>query len=70
VTAASYLPGEAIVLAAMMHSHQALVVLLLAVGWHIYDAIFSPDAFPLDASIFTGYTTQARARRGDQAGPR
>ena len=43
-----------------MHSHQALVVLLLAAGWHIYDAIFSPDAFPLDASIFTGYTTQAR----------
>jgi len=69
VTAASYLPGEVIALAAMMHSHQALVVLLLAVGWHIYDAIFSPDAFPLDASIFTGYTTQPRTRRGASGGP-
>ena len=70
VTAASHLPGEAIVLAATMHTYQALVVLLLAVGWHIYDAIFSPDAFPLDASIFTGYTTQARTRRGNHAGRR
>ena len=54
VSAARYLPGEAIALAASMHSHQALVVLLLAAGWHIYDAIFSPDVFPLDTSIFTG----------------
>jgi cytochrome b subunit of formate dehydrogenase len=69
IPVASYLPGEAIALAAMMHSHQALVVLLLAVGWHIYDAIFSPDAFPLDTSIFTGYTTQPRTRRGDPAAP-
>lgn len=54
VSVARYLPGEAIALAASMHSHQALVVLLLAAGWHIYDAIFSPDVFPLDTSIFTG----------------
>ena len=66
VIAASHLPGEAIALAASMHSHQALVVLLLASGWHICDAIFSPDAFPLDTSIFTGYTTRARTRRNDQ----
>jgi cytochrome b subunit of formate dehydrogenase len=54
VSAARYLPGEAIALAASMHAHQALVLLLLAAGWHIYDAIFSPDVFPLDTSIFTG----------------
>ncbi len=54
VSAARYLPGEAIALAASMHYHQALVVLLLAAGWHIYDAIFSPDVFPLDTTIFTG----------------
>jgi len=66
IPVASYLPGQAIALAAMMHSHQALVVLLLAVGWHVYDAIFSPDAFPLDTSIFTGYTTRPRTRRGAQ----
>jgi cytochrome b subunit of formate dehydrogenase len=69
IPVASYLPGEAIALAAMMHSHQALVVLLLAVGWHVYDAIFSPDSFPLDTSIFTGYTTRPRTRRGDPTGP-
>ena len=54
IPVANHLPGQAIALAAMVHSHQALVVLLLAAGWHIYDAIFSPDAFPLDTSIFTG----------------
>jgi len=69
VIAARHLPGEAIALAASMHSHQALVVLLLAAGWHICDAIFSPDVFPLDTSIFTGYTTRARARRNDQSAP-
>jgi cytochrome b subunit of formate dehydrogenase len=68
IPAASYLPGQAIALAAMMHSRQALVVLLLAIGWHIYDTIFSPDAFPLDASIFTGYTTRPRSRRSGQTG--
>jgi cytochrome b subunit of formate dehydrogenase len=66
IPVASYLPGQAIALASMMHSHQALVVLLLAAGWHIYDAIFSPDVFPLDTSIFTGYTTERRTRRGGQ----
>ena len=69
VVAARHLPGETIALAASIHSHQALVVLLLAVGWHICDAILSPASFPLDTSIFTGYTTQARTRRSDQAGP-
>ncbi len=66
VIAARYLPGEAIALAASMHSRQALVLLLLASGWHICDAIFSPNVFPFDTSIFTGYTTRARTRRNDQ----
>ena len=63
VTAVRYLPGEAIPVAALMHSKQALVVLLLASAWHIYDSIFSPDVFPLDTSIFTGYTTRVRTPR-------
>jgi formate dehydrogenase gamma subunit len=64
VTAVRYLPGEAIPVAALMHSKQALVVLLLASAWHIYDSIFSPDVFPLNTSIFTGYTTRVRTPRG------
>lgn len=63
VAAARQLPGEAIALAASMHSHQALVVFLLVAVWHVYDAIFSPEIFPLDTSIFTGHTTRARMRR-------
>jgi cytochrome b subunit of formate dehydrogenase len=65
VAASLHLPSEAIPLAASVHSHQALVVLLLAVAWHVYDAIFSPDEFPLDLSIFTGYASRERTRSGD-----
>lgn len=63
VTAARHLPGEAIALAASVHSHHALVLFLLVAIWHAYDSIFSPEIFPLDTSIFTGYTTRARMRR-------
>jgi cytochrome b subunit of formate dehydrogenase len=59
VIAVRFLPGEAIPVAAVVHSQQALVVLLLASAWHVYDSIFSPDVFPLDTSIFTGYTSRA-----------
>jgi formate dehydrogenase gamma subunit len=69
VTAAQYLPGEAIPVAALMHSQQALIVLLLACAWHIYDSIFSPDVFPLNTSIFTGYTTQVRTPRRTPRSP-
>jgi cytochrome b subunit of formate dehydrogenase len=60
--ATRHLPGEVIPLAVLLHSRQALTVLLLVCAWHVYDAIFSPDVFPMDTSIFTGYTTRARNR--------
>jgi cytochrome b subunit of formate dehydrogenase len=68
VIAARHVSGEAIALAASMHFHQALVVLLLASAWHALDSILRPDVFPLDTSIFTGYTRRARACRSDPAG--
>lgn len=63
VAAARYLPGEGIALAAMLHSHQALVIILLVAVWHVYDSVFSPDVFPLDTSMLTGRMTRARMRR-------
>ena len=63
VAAVRHLPGEAIALAASVHSHHALVLFLLVAIWHVYDSIFSPEIFPLDTGIFTGYTTRARMRR-------
>ncbi len=57
------MPGEIIPLAKALHSNEALLIFLLITIWHIYDSIFSPDVFPLDASIFTGYTTREKMQR-------
>ncbi len=57
------LPGEAIPAAKTLHSNEALVIFLINAIWHIYNAIFSPEVFPLDTSIFTGYISRERMLR-------
>jgi formate dehydrogenase subunit gamma len=57
------LPGELIPVAKALHSNEALVIVLLIAIWHIYNAIFSPEVFPLDTSIFTGYISRDRMLR-------
>ncbi|HWR59299.1 MAG TPA: cytochrome b/b6 domain-containing protein, partial [Thermodesulfovibrionales bacterium] len=54
------MPGELVPVAKVLHSNQALVIVLLIAVWHIYNSIFSPEVFPLDASIFTGYISRER----------
>jgi cytochrome b subunit of formate dehydrogenase len=58
-----FLPGELIPAAKALHSNEALVIVLLIAVWHIYNAIFSPEVFPLDTSIFTGYISRERMIR-------
>lgn len=58
-----FLPGESIPLAKTLHSNEAMVIVLLIAVWHIYNAIFSPEVFPLDTSIFTGYISRERMER-------
>jgi formate dehydrogenase subunit gamma len=58
-----FLPGEIIPAAKVLHTNEALVVFLIIAIWHIYNAIFSPDVFPLDTSIFTGYISKERMLR-------
>ncbi|GAB4387719.1 MAG: hypothetical protein Kow0025_02870 [Thermodesulfovibrionales bacterium] len=60
---ARFAPGEMIPLAKVLHTNEALVIFLMISVWHIYDSIFSPDVFPLDTSIFTGYISRARMLR-------
>ncbi len=55
-----FLPGEIIPAAKVLHTNEALVVFLIISIWHIYNAIFSPEVFPLDTSIFTGYLSKER----------
>lgn len=53
-----FLPGEFIPAAKVLHTNEALLVLLIIALWHIYNSIFSPEVFPFNTSIFTGYTTR------------
>lgn len=56
----TFLPGEIIPAAKVLHTNQALVVFLIISIWHVYNAVFSPEVFPLDTSIFTGYISRER----------
>ncbi len=55
-----FMTGEIVPLAKVLHSEEALIVFLIIAGWHMYNAIFSPEVFPLNTSIFTGYITRER----------
>jgi len=60
VTVASFLPGEIIPAAKALHTNEAFLAFLVIITWHIYNAIFSPEVFPLDKAIFTGYISRER----------
>jgi len=62
VFTAHYLPGQFIPAAKVMHSNEAMLIFLLVAIWHIYDSLFSPEVFPIDTSIFTGYIVRKRMR--------
>ncbi len=57
------LPGEIIPAAKALHSNEALLIFLINALWHIINAVFSPEVFPLDTSMFTGYISRERMAR-------
>jgi len=57
---AQFLPGEFIPAAKAAHSNEALLAFLVIITWHIYNAVFSPEVFPLDTAIFTGRISRER----------
>jgi len=56
-------PGEIIPAAKALHSNEALLIFLINALWHILNAVLSPEVFPLDTSIFTGYISRERMAR-------
>jgi formate dehydrogenase subunit gamma len=56
----SFLPGQVIPAAKAAHTNEAMLAMLIIVIWHIYNAVFSPEVFPLDTSIFTGKISRER----------
>ncbi len=55
VAMTKYLPGQIVPAAKAVHTNEAMMIFILMAIWHIYDSMFSPDIFPLNKSIFTGY---------------
>ena len=55
-----FISGEIIPAAKVLHSNEAFVVFLIIALWHIYNAVFSPEVFPLNMSIFTGSIPRKR----------
>jgi formate dehydrogenase subunit gamma len=55
-----FLPGQLIPVAKVLHSNEALLAFLVIVIWHIYNAIFSPEVFPIDTVIFSGKISRER----------
>lgn len=55
-----FIPGQIIPAAKAAHSNEALLAILVIAIWHIYNAVFSPEVFPLDTSIFTGKISKQR----------
>ena len=55
-----FMTGEIVPLAKLLHSEEALIVVLIIAVWHMYNAVFSPEVFPLNSSIFSGYITRER----------
>ena len=60
VLSVAFLSGDAIPAAKVAHTNEAMLAFLVIVTWHIYDAIFSPEVFPLDTAIFTGKISRER----------
>jgi formate dehydrogenase gamma subunit len=63
VAVTNYLPGQVVPASKVIHTSEAMLIFLLVVTWHIYDSLLSPDVFPLNRSIFTGYLDRKRMKR-------
>lgn len=59
---ASYLPGSLIPAARVAHSNEAMLALLVLIVWHLYGSHLSPEVFPMDTSVFTGFMTKEELR--------
>ncbi|MBZ0158139.1 MAG: cytochrome b/b6 domain-containing protein [Alphaproteobacteria bacterium] len=55
-----YVPGALIPVSKALHTNEALLAFLVIIIWHIYNAVFSPEVFPIDTAMFTGKISKQR----------
>lgn len=67
VAATRYFPGQFIPASKAVHTNEAMLIFLLMAVWHIYDSMFSPDVFPLNKSIFTGYVEKRQPEEDENS---
>lgn len=60
--ASGFMPGQFIPAAKVAHSNEAMLALLVLIVWHVYGSHLSPEVFPMDTSVFTGFMTKAELR--------
>ena len=58
----NWLPGSVIPVAVVAHSSEGLLAFLTIITWHVFNACFTPDVFPVDTTIFTGRISEERMR--------
>jgi cytochrome b subunit of formate dehydrogenase len=58
-----HISGQIIPISKIIHSNDAMLILVLIAVWHIYDNVMNPDVFPVNKSIFTGYITRRRMEK-------
>jgi cytochrome b subunit of formate dehydrogenase len=62
IAISQWLPAELIPAAKVMHGYEALFAFLIVLVWHMAGAHLSPEAFPIDTSIFTGRVPTEKLR--------
>ncbi len=63
---AGFVPGQVIPASRVMHSNEALLAFLVLTIWHVYGSHFSPEVFPMDKTIFTGYIDEHELKERHQ----
>jgi formate dehydrogenase subunit gamma len=58
-----FLPGEVIPAALIAHGREGLLAFLVIITWHFFNSHLSPEAFPIDTSIFTGKIRRERMEK-------
>ncbi len=59
---AAWIPGALIPAAFVAHSNEAMLALLVLIVWHVYGSHLSPEVFPMDTSVFTGFLRKDELR--------